>query len=106
MPKSIVIVVADDLLDITGDDSLMREFPHIQEFQEHSTTYSNAFVSTPHCGPSRNAFLTGRYAHNIESKNRTGYYRTQNGYYLHISPGVEIGSAQGVTAMEFSQEHS
>lgn len=46
--------------------------PNLQKLlREHGTTYSNAFVHTPICCPSRSSILSGRYLHNGGALNNT-----------------------------------
>lgn len=83
--KNVLFVISDDLLQVTTKPELIDEFPNFKQFQQDATTYENAFVQVPHCGPSRMSFLTGRYNHNVGSA----------GYYLHVSDNNEknnIGS--------------
>jgi arylsulfatase A-like enzyme len=66
---NIVLLLADDQrwdsLDAThspGDDFVM---PHtLRAIADQGVTFSNAFLTTPLCGPSRASILSGRYAHN------------------------------------------
>jgi len=55
------------LLILTDDQrtDTMHVMPRtLSWFQQHGTTYSNAFATTPLCCPSRANIMTGQYAHN------------------------------------------
>ena len=58
-PNVLIIVTDDQRTDTT------MVMPAVQKwFQQLGTTYSNAYVGTPLCCPSRATIMTGRYAHN------------------------------------------
>ncbi|MBI4587513.1 MAG: sulfatase [Candidatus Rokubacteria bacterium] len=57
---NIVVIMTDD-----QDASSMWAMPNVGTLiAQRGTTFSNSFVSTPLCCPSRATFLTGQYAHN------------------------------------------
>ncbi len=53
---------------VVTDDMSWAELPHLPVVQrrlvQEGVTFTNAFVSTPSCAPSRASILTGQYAHN------------------------------------------
>lgn len=57
-----------NILVILTDDQRLDDMKALTKTQaligEKGTTFSNAYVSTPLCCPSRASFLTGQYAHN------------------------------------------
>lgn len=57
---NIVVIMTDD-----QDASSMWVMPNVGTLiAQPGATFSNSFVSTPECCPSRASFLTGQYAHN------------------------------------------
>jgi len=63
---NIIVVMVDDLE--VGTMNAMLEnnlMPNLQRFViNQGTEFTNSFVTTPLCCPSRSTFLTGQYAHN------------------------------------------
>ena len=60
---NVIFIVTDDQ---RAEGTLIPEaMPQtMAELQDKGTTFSNAYVTTPLCCPSRSSILTGRYAHN------------------------------------------
>jgi N-acetylglucosamine-6-sulfatase len=62
---NIIFILVDDLrwdeLGITGHPFLKT--PHIDRIGREGALFTNAFMTTPLCSPSRASFLTGQYAH-------------------------------------------
>ncbi len=56
---NIMIIVTDDQREGLDNMPRTRHF-----FAKQGRTYSNAYVTTPQCCPSRGSIMTGRYAHN------------------------------------------
>ena len=57
---NVVLIVADDL-----EAGAFRFMPKTKSLLgNEGTTFSNAFVTTTTCCPSRSSLLTGRYTHN------------------------------------------
>jgi len=64
--SNIVVIVADDLSERMLDDLLAADLmPHFRSlFVNAGIRFTNSFVTTPLCCPSRATLLTGQYAHN------------------------------------------
>jgi N-acetylglucosamine-6-sulfatase len=63
-PNFVFILIDDlrwDALGVTGHPFVKT--PHIDRIAREGTRFTNAFVTTPLCSPSRACFLTGQYAH-------------------------------------------
>ena len=63
---NIVVIMVDDLDVVTLETMLNKGLmPNLQKFFiERGTEFTNSFVSTSECCPSRSTFLTGQYSHN------------------------------------------
>ena len=64
--KNIVFILIDDLrYDTFGFmNHPFVETPHIDALAKNGVQFTNAFVTTSLCSPSRASFLTGQYMHN------------------------------------------
>src|SRR5437867_8183546 len=61
-PPNIVFILMDDLRWDEMDYPFVK-VPNIQRIAREGVKFTNAFVTTPLCSPSRASFLTGQYAH-------------------------------------------
>jgi arylsulfatase A-like enzyme len=60
-PPNILVIVTDD----QRDDDFLPVMPNVRRlFKQQGTRFSNAFVTTPLCCPSRGSIFSGRYVHN------------------------------------------
>ena len=65
---NVILMVLDDL-----DARMVAQMPALQRLVgEHGVTFSNFFVTSPLCGPSRASLLRGQYAHNHGMLANTG----------------------------------
>jgi len=76
-PRNVVFVFSDDhrydfigSLDEPGTPVFL-ETPNLNRIAQQGAYFSNAFVNTSLCGPSRATVLTGQYAHNHRVLNNT-----------------------------------
>ncbi|MFQ5940571.1 MAG: sulfatase [Nitrososphaerales archaeon] len=58
---NIVVIMADD-----QRWDMIQYMPNVMKLADEGITFTNSFVSTPLCCPSRASFLTGQYAHTHE----------------------------------------
>ena len=62
-PKNVIWIMCDqlrhDYLGCTGHKTLKT--PNIDAMAKRGVRFSNAYVQSPICGPSRMSFYTGRY---------------------------------------------
>ncbi len=84
---NILVIVTDDQ---RGGISVMPDT--MRWFSREGTQYTNAFVTTPTCCPSRASILTGRYVHNhgvnndakatvLDQRTTINYYLDEAGYH-------------------------
>ena len=73
--NTIVIMSDEHNRDILGcyGDSIVKT-PNLDRLAKGGTRFSNAYCNSPVCVPSRAAFATGRYAHQIHSWDSTAPY--------------------------------
>lgn len=62
-PPNIVVLLADDMAhcDLRGPDCAGVPMPNLRSIAENGALFSDAYVASPSCSPSRAALLTGRY---------------------------------------------
>jgi arylsulfatase len=64
MPNILWICTDQQRFDtIQGLSNSIIQTPNLKRFMDEAVTFTNAFVQTPICSPSRGSFLTGRYPH-------------------------------------------
>ena len=85
-PPNIVMFLTDDQdFVLSGMEPMVKA----KQWFEHGHTFTNAFVSTPVCCPSRSSLLTGRYQHNTHVVNNS---RSGNCYGDEWKTGLESRS--------------
>jgi arylsulfatase A-like enzyme len=90
-PPNVLLIVTDDQRD-AGTMEVMPDT--LRYFKTYGTSFSNAYVTTPLCCPSRSTIFSGRFAHNhvvrnnIEAPNLDQQHTIQQ--YLHDA-GYETG---------------
>ncbi|MEM6726530.1 MAG: sulfatase-like hydrolase/transferase [Bacteroidota bacterium] len=75
---NIILIVADDLgkTDISLYGSELIETPHMDAIGQNGATFTEGYVTSPVCSPSRASLLTGRY------QQRFGYHFQLHEIYL------------------------
>lgn len=98
LPNVLFIITDDQRADgtITQSQSPQVIMPQLVNMLEKTgTTYSNAFVPTPLCCPSRASIMTGRYAHNTIVSNNFGAWNFNQDptlqAFLHDESGYRTG---------------
>ena len=79
--------------------------PNLQKFMGEAVTFTNVFVQTPICSPSRGSFLTGRYPHSTGLRANGEYIRASellvpriladNGYTCGLSGKLHLEPCAG-----------
>ena len=59
---TVVVVLADDVDDMLTP--LEKVMPSVHSLKQQGVTFTNSFVTTPVCCPSRSSIFSGRYQHN------------------------------------------
>jgi N-acetylglucosamine-6-sulfatase len=68
-PPNFVYVLLDDMNTVLGDEDIVTQTRAL--IADQGARASNAFVSSPKCTPSRSAWLSGRFYHNIRPNGAT-----------------------------------
>jgi arylsulfatase A-like enzyme len=97
-PNVLFIITDDQRADgtITQSQDPQVIMPEVvDQLKKTGTDYSNAFVSTPLCCPSRASIMSGRYAHNHVVSNNFGAWNFNEDptlqAYLHDEAGYRTG---------------
>lgn len=79
---NVIVILADDLgyADLGCQGSPDMRTPHIDSLAQNGIRFTAGYVTSPQCGPSRAALLTGRY------QNRFGFESNEQGYDPGIPP--------------------
>ncbi len=103
---NVVLFMADDHgandLGCYGNDAIRT--PNLDQLAREGMRFTNAFLTTSSCSPSRASILTGRYPHNTgaedlhqplpSSQKSLAYYLEQNGYYCASVGKWNLGEAE------------
>ena len=85
-PPNILFLLSDDhrwdFLSCLGHPFV--ETPRLDRLADEGILFSNAFVTTSLCSPSRASFLTGQYAHTHGVKNNLTVWRDENVTFLEL----------------------
>lgn len=102
-PMNIMWIISDDLRDMTTEPQLAGVFPNLEALAASGTHFTSAMVTQPHCGPSRQSFLTGRYPHRVDTLQKG---RTAAGYYIHVKgPSNELKTVPGKSFVDWARAH-
>ena len=66
---TVVVVLADDVDDMLTP--LQKVMPSLHSLRKQGFTFTNSFVTTPVCCPSRASIFSGRYQHNTRCFNNS-----------------------------------
>jgi hypothetical protein len=61
---------------LQGLSNSVIKTPNLAKFMKEAVTFTNVFVQTPICAPSRGSFLTGRYPHSNGLRANGEYIRS------------------------------
>jgi arylsulfatase A-like enzyme len=64
-----VYILCDDMNEVLGDEAIVTQTRTL--LADQGARANNAFVSSPKCTPSRSAWLSGRYYHNLRPNGAT-----------------------------------
>lgn len=85
-PPNILFILSDDhrwdFLSCVGHPFV--ETPNLDRLADEGILFSNAFVTTSLCTPSRASFLTGQYAHTHRVQNNLTPWRDENVTFLEL----------------------
>ena len=85
-PPNILFILSDDhrwdAMSCMGHPVIKT--PHMDRLAREGVLFSNAFVTTSLCSPSRASFLTGQYAHNHGVKNNLTPWDNNNVTFLEL----------------------
>ena len=94
-PPNIVFILSDnqrwDFLGCAGHPFVVT--PHIDRLAREGILFSNAFVTTSLCSPSRASFLTGQYAHTHGVRDNLTAWNERNVTFLELLKGAGYESA-------------
>ena len=68
-PPNFVYVLCDDMWKMGGDEAAIPQTKRL--LADGGAQFDNFFVSSPKCTPSRSAWLSGRYYHNLRPNGAT-----------------------------------
>jgi arylsulfatase len=90
---------------LQGLSNSIIKTPNLAKFMGESTTFTNVFVQTPICSPSRGSFLTGRYPHSTGLRANGQYIRSSeilvpriladNGYTCGLAGKLHLAPCSG-----------